>query len=101
MRFVWLQMFELEHCPAVPDRSSQRGRPQPALTELACVAMVSLCRRWRDRCAGLSQTCRCFGVNAEGLEKVASIGRLGGPRPPTVKSWTPLLRIGDANSNAA
>ena len=25
MRFVWLQMFKLEHCPAVPDRSSQRG----------------------------------------------------------------------------
>jgi hypothetical protein len=77
------------------------GRPQPALTELACVAMVSLCRRWRDRCAGLSQTCRCFGVNAEGLEKVTSIGRLGGPRPATEKSWTPLLRIGDANSNTA
>jgi hypothetical protein len=87
----------------LPRPCRAEGRPQPALTELACIAgtMVSLCRRWRDRCAGLSQTCRCFGVNAEGLEKVASIGRLRGPRPPTEKSWTPLLQIGDANSNAA
>jgi hypothetical protein len=52
MRFVWLQMFNLEHCrPGHAESSSQRWRPQPALTELACVAgaMASLCRRWRDR----------------------------------------------------
>jgi hypothetical protein len=52
MRFVWLQMFNLEHCrPGHAGSSSQRWRPQPALTELACVAgaMASLCRRWRDR----------------------------------------------------
>jgi hypothetical protein len=90
-RFLWLQMFKLEHCrPGHAGSSSQRWSPQPALTELACVAgaMVSLCRRWRDRCAGLSQTCSCFGVNVEGLEELLRL-QIAGPKTTIRKVLDP------------
>jgi hypothetical protein len=80
MRFVWLQMFNLEHCrPGHAGSSSQRWRPQPALTELACVAgaMASLCRRWRDSCAGCLRPAAASELMPKVLRKLLRLADCG------------------------
>jgi hypothetical protein len=66
---------QLEHFrPGHAGSSSQRETTAcPNGTGVRRGAMVALCRRWRDRCAGLSQTCSCFRLNAEGLEKLVRL----------------------------
>jgi hypothetical protein len=84
-----------------PFRIPAAGRPQPALTALAFVAgaMVS-------RLQGQTGMLRCLkpAVASDLMQQV--LGKLlrladWGPKTSNRKVLDPLLRIGDANSNAA